>query len=282
MSNVAKLSMLGVLAVLSLSSPREAPAARVCSRTFDMASLFYEADVVAEVEELGYTEKESQYWTRTGRVRIRTIHKGDLQPGNEITVSMSKSYSTYIGHVLSRNRIRPEDFSRLGSLMFLRKTKQGDEYVPVPSGIKRIREDDVLRYIEGGYDGGTYVLVPQSPEFVKLEKDQPYTVAELRKDLQFAQKRAEQFSKAYQAADLEKLQAFVPMLPWRDPQKHGISGNLLSRKAAQKIIEKGDRELLSKVLRSHRDRSEWIVVRALEKAIRDPGQREQAMRQLDL
>lgn len=278
MGNVAKFSMLGVLAVLSLSSPREAPARWVCSRTFDMASLFYEADIVAEVEELGYTETKS---TRTGRIRIQTVHKGDLQPGSEITVSMSKSYSTYIGHVFSRNRIRAEDFSRRGSLMFLRKTKPGDEYVPVPSGIKRIREKDVLRYIEGGYDGGTYVLVPQNPEFVKLKKGQPYAVAELRKDLQFAHKRADEFRKAHEAEDLEKLQAFVPMLPWRDPKKHGISGNLLSRKAAQKIIEKGDKDLLSRVLRNHRDRCEGIVVRALERAIRDPGQREQAMRQFN-
>ena len=271
MANFWRFSSVALLMVVFVSVPRQAQARVLFS--FDMASLFYEADVVAEVEELGYTEKD---WRRTGKVRIRKVHKGSLRPGEEIVVSMSTLYSYYLKRLSPRNRVRVED--TMGALMFLCKEKDSERYTPVPSGIKRIRKDDVLKYVQLG-NPGPYGFFRQNPEFIKLKQGQAYTLSELRRDLRLAKKRAEQFHKAYHAEDIEALQAFVPLLP--SQARLHQEANLLSRKAVLKIIEKGDKDLLSKILKIHRSRCERFVISALERAIRDPGQREQAIRQFN-
>jgi hypothetical protein len=113
---------------------------------------------------------------------------------------------------------------------------------------------------------GPYVVVRQNPEFAKGAHGQADTAAALRRDLQFAKRWTGQFRKAHDVEDVGTLQVSLLLFPSQDARFHR-EANLLSRKAVLKTIDEGDKNLLSKLLGTRRNRCRVFVMSALERAI---------------
>src|SRR5688500_12540007 len=109
----------------------------------DLASLWHLADVVVEGREQGYTTVD--YWEH-GTLVVTEVHKGQdrVKVGDKIDVALME-YSrepTFSEDPVETNEV----------VMFLKWNERGDayrpgnRYLPVPSGIRLIKDDVVYRF----------------------------------------------------------------------------------------------------------------------------------------
>ncbi len=221
--------------------------ARIMQDT-DLASLWYAAEVVVEGEELGY--KTVDYWQR-GQLRITHVHKGkdSVKAGDVIPIA-TQAYSR-----IPIDQKGPVKTTKV--LIFLKWNERGTRYIPgrtyipVPSGIKLILDDEkvVYRY-EQMSNPGPYRPTRQGPERLdrnklQLRKVKPpldraafpaywearayvYGRAELREDLKLARTRVERLKQALASRDLDKLEQFLRSTPnmayWVTVQLETIKG----------------------------------------------------------
>ena len=197
----------------------------------DLASSWYLADVVVEGREEGY--KTENYWEH-GTLVVTEVHKGRdrVKVGDRIDVAMM-AYSRK--PAFSQDPVETNEV-----VMFLKWNERGDayrpgrRYLPVPSGIRLIKDDVVYRFQQFDQPG-PYRPVRQGPEWIdrselksrkttaEIDKWKPlapdyweshayvYDRAALRKDLGLAGKRAERLAAAIESKDLDDLASFLPV-----------------------------------------------------------------------
>ncbi len=247
---------------------------------YDIASLCRMAELVVEVKELSYTEKD---WFRTDKVRVLQSYKGSLKAGDEIIVVMNTVYRRHLWNdkpytLETKNGMTieyiPKKLGLTKALMFLKKKSIKNDrinhpirYVPIANGIKYFRKNDILCYHQWD-NPGPFVLSPQKPELIGLKKGQNYTVIELRKDLKLAQKRVKRFNQALKSNDLETLQEYLPLLPTQRSRSMYFSANNLSRTAAHKIAKLADKPFIKRVLVKYENQCEWYVRYVLKDALK--------------
>src|SRR5688500_14797153 len=197
----------------------------------DMASLWHLADVVVEGREQGY--KTVDYWEH-GTLVVTEVHKGQgrVKVGDRIDVAMM-AYSRK--PAFSQYAIETDEV-----VMFLTWNERGDayrpgnRYLPVPSGIRLIKDDVVYRFQQFDQPG-PYRPTRQGPEWIdrrelktrkttaEIDKWKPldpecweshayvYDRAALRKDLGLAGKRAQRLAAAIESKNLDDLASFLPV-----------------------------------------------------------------------
>ncbi len=256
---------------------------RVYSRvmpSYDIAALYRMADVVVEVKELGYTEKN---WFRTGKVKVIQSYKGSLKAEDEIIVVMNTVYRRHLWndkpYTLETKKgmtikYIPKKLGLTKALMFLKKKSIKNDkinhpirYSPIANGIKYFRKNDVLCYHQWD-NPGPFVLSPQKPELIRLKKCQNYAMIELREDLNLAQKRVKRFNEALRSNDLKKLKEYLPLLATQRSRSMHFSANNLSRTAAHKIVELADKSFIKRALDKYENQCEWYVRHVLKDALK--------------
>lgn len=202
-----------------------APASAWRMPSYDMASLYYMADVVAEVEELGYTKED---YSLTGKVRALKVYKGRLKAGDEITLSV---------YLRERHWPRNKPLDVKSALVFLRWDEKKRRYLVW--SIKLVLADGVLRYTQF-CSPGQPVLTFQHAELLKLPKGAPYTRAELEQDLALAIERVKEFERAFESRDPKRLQRFLRPLkdtwPVCDDRLSEVAASLLAEVASPETV----------------------------------------------
>jgi len=241
-SNLARFEIQILFACILMSCPGVAHAKLMPS--YDMASMYYKADNVVQVDEIIYVQTNAML---TVRCRIREVHKGSLKLGQTITVSMGRIF------------LRPDE-EPAAALMFLGRPNEQDEYSPIASGIKIILQNNNVLEYEQRSNPGPYRLVSQKPEFIMLKQGETYTISSLKDDLVMAIARAKRFQDAYESGNVKTLQQYLPKL---ERQKRSFDQNELSHRAADKLIEVADKATLQKILEKYNDKCDPFVIRRL-------------------
>ncbi len=239
--------------------------------SYDMASLFMEADVVAEVTEHGRSERDGGC---AAKVTVQNIYKGAVRPNAEIIVLISALYKDEIAEPsISDGSIKSPKLVLSGksqgsrtkkSLMFLGKLKTGI-YAPLDSGIKQLNDRVILAYRPLGRLG-PYRLFQQRNELIDRKSGQDYTVTEFRRDLQASIERAEKFRVACDAGDVNALERFLPLL--RSQQGVSGSASVLAQRAADKIADCTNQEKLWQILKRRSRTWDPVATETIENAIK--------------
>lgn len=263
----------------------------------DMASLWYQSEVVVEGEELGYTEQN--YW-QLGKVRVTRVHKGEdkVAVGDEIPVAVT-TFSR-------KERSSDAEIDTKQVLLFLNWNQKGgtylpaERYLPVGPGVKLIvDEENVVYGFQQLSNPGPYQPVRQGPERIdrsKLKKrkvseqDQAYKQrwpeywesrayvygrAELRKDLELAKRRVERLRAALDGHDLDALESYLlstlPVaLGWSESGRHSVRVNYadaVALAAAQEFLKRADAARIKAALEQHRGEHTYQVQQTLERAL---------------
>ena len=197
----------------------------------DMASLWHLADVVVEGQEQGY--RTENYWEH-GTLVVTEVHKGRdrVKVGDRIDVAL-QAYSR--APAFSQDPVETNEV-----VMFLKWNERtdayrpGNRYLPVPSGIRLIKDDVVYRFQQFDQPG-PYRPVRPGPEWIdrrelktrkttaEIDKWKAlypeqweshayvYDRAALRKDLRLAKERAERLTAAVESKDLDTLASYLPV-----------------------------------------------------------------------
>lgn len=163
---------------------------------YDLASLYYLADVVAEVKELGY---ETERLMLFGQVEVLKSYKGDAKKGQVLNVSLRR----YKGY-------RPEAENGGGSkvMMFLLKGGIKETWLVLSTGMKLIEKERVRTY-KLNHVPKLSVIVEQKSEFVQEEEEQQYGAIEYEEDFQAAIRRVKDFQQARAKKDIDWMVEYL-------------------------------------------------------------------------
>jgi hypothetical protein len=230
---------------------------------YDLASLYEMGSDVIEATELSYSETEM-------KVQVERVYKGELKPGAKIDI-LHNSYRRELWPDVSSTTIQPfgepktytpKKLEVINTWLFLQKAEKINTYTPVPSGIILIRKSDVLGYKQQN-NPGPYFLRIQKQEYLNLKNNEPYTVKELRMDLEQAIKKVEKFHQILEQNSWTELNSYLPLHPSGE-----YNGNWLARKAAEKIAATAAAKEIEQILLECKDKCEVPVLQLLESKLK--------------
>jgi hypothetical protein len=163
----------------------------------DMATMASLADVIVLCRESPYKEvsiPRPGNWRLTRNkttASVLRVFKGNVRTNDAITVYVETHYMRVPSSLMASDA-KITGVTKV--LMFLRYSKIVNGYVPISSGLKLIRKNDVLRFVQPG-NPGPLCLTKQTPELITIPNNSHYREEELLHDLAVAVEKSKKLTK---------------------------------------------------------------------------------------
>ncbi len=172
---------------------------------YDLASLYYEAEVVVEVEEGEY---KTENYMEVGEATVLKVYKGTVAVGDKLKVGFS-AYRRISMDAEFVQTVKPAPLKSKKALLFLMHDKKLNLYWPWADGARLIGQDGVVYGFQQFSNPGPYYLIKDSPDYLQMKEKGSYDEAKLHDELELAIKRAESFERALAGTDPEALRPFL-------------------------------------------------------------------------